>query len=40
MSIKSSVRSIKNILQDAVIRIPYFTSTLKPTSTIAALCTK
>lgn len=37
MSIKSSVRAIKNVLQDAIIRIPYFLSAVKPTSTIAVL---
>lgn len=34
---KSLVKTIKNIFQDAVIRIPYFASTAKPTTTIAIL---
>ncbi len=34
---KSLVKTIRNIFQDAVIRIPYFLSALKPTTTIAIL---
>lgn len=35
MSIKTAASTIKNVLQDAVIRIPYFASTLKTTLTLA-----
>jgi hypothetical protein len=38
MSLNYSLnRTLKSILQDSVIRIPFFASTIKSTSTIAVL---
>jgi hypothetical protein len=38
MSLNNSiVRTIKSLLQDSVIRIPFFASTLKSTPTVAIL---
>jgi hypothetical protein len=38
MSLNNSIaRTIKSLLQDSVIRIPFFVSTLKSTSTVAIL---
>jgi hypothetical protein len=34
MEMKSLVSTLINIFQDAVIHIPYFASTIKPTSTL------